>query len=102
MNFNFLSDIHRIGRMLSCSVCTYDLTSRYVEEWQHPTLKVALCTECKDRWEASQAAEPESDERTSDDVCSWCAYGGELSCCDSCSRAVCADCFERETSILTL
>jgi hypothetical protein len=56
---------------------------------------VALCTECKDRWEASQAAEPESDERTSDDVCSWCAYGGELSCCDSCSRAVCADCFER-------
>ena len=83
---------------LACSVCDFKLQSEFVAEWSHPLLHVALCTECKDRWEASDAAKAPVDASAAaghDDCCVWCGRLGELTCCDTCSKTVCAGCFSR-------
>jgi hypothetical protein len=83
---------------LACSVCDFELGSAFVAEWSHPLLRVALCTECKDRWEASDAARAPAAASAAaehDDSCVWCGQEGEVTCCDTCSKTVCVDCFTR-------
>lgn len=60
---------------------------------RHPQLGVPFCRKCKSFYE--DEGEWDKDEHGSDSYCRWCANGGELICCDSCTSAYCKRCITR-------
>jgi len=60
---------------------------------RHPQLGVPFCKKCKSFYE--DEGEWEKDEHGSECYCRWCANGGEMICCDSCTNAYCKRCITR-------
>ena len=59
---------------------------------RHPVLGVAVCKQCRAFYYAGDWTR---DEDGYDEFCRWCANGGDLLCCDTCTRAFCRKCIKR-------
>ena len=59
---------------------------------RHPVLGVAVCKQCRAFYYAGDWTR---DEDGYDEFCRWCANGGDLLCCDTCTRAFCKKCIKR-------
>ncbi|KAK3271494.1 hypothetical protein CYMTET_20171 [Cymbomonas tetramitiformis] len=81
---------------IECTSCGDDLALAFVRICEHPTLSVALCTDCHERVIVSQECSVR-DEDGFEEVCGLCGDGGELLCCDTpgCGRAFCEMCVSR-------
>ena len=58
---------------------------------RHPVLGVAVCKQCRAFYYAGDWTR---DEDGYDEFCRWCANGGDLLCCDTCTRAFCKKCIK--------
>ncbi|KAG0428424.1 hypothetical protein HPB47_024584 [Ixodes persulcatus] len=61
----------------------------------HKHLKVILCRNCYKRYGDGHF---QKDSSGADEYCRWCAEGGSLVVCDSCSRSFCKSCIRRNLS----
>ncbi|EEC12932.1 conserved hypothetical protein [Ixodes scapularis] len=61
----------------------------------HKHLKVILCRNCYKRYGDGIF---QKDSSGADEYCRWCAEGGSLVVCDSCSRSFCKSCIRRNLS----
>ena len=66
--------------------------------FDHPLLLyVKICRECSRRYQTDKNwvnGIGWKDEQGYDELCRWCAEGGEIVCCDNCTRAFCTECIE--------
>lgn len=90
-----------------CTLCSHDLNCTFYDIRSHPKFKAPLCLLCFDQIEAEleeyyenkSVAENNAEEGDeSDDICCWCAEGGDLLCCSICSHAFCSDCLSDKIS----
>merc|ERR1719309_1946937 len=79
---------------IQCTAC-WKQVNHHVRNniMRHPDLGVPICRNCKYFYEDD--GEWEKDEHGSDSFCRWCANGGEMVCCDSCTNAFCKRCIQR-------
>lgn len=61
----------------------------------HRVLDVLVCRRCYSYYGDGQF---KKDDSGTDEYCSWCAEGGKLIVCDSCTRAFCKNCIHRNLS----
>ncbi|XP_050039219.1 uncharacterized protein [Dermacentor andersoni] len=61
----------------------------------HRVLNVLVCKRCYSYYGDGQF---KKDDSGTDEYCSWCAEGGNLIVCDSCTRAFCKNCIHRNLS----
>lgn len=79
---------------IQCTAC-WKQVNHHVRNniMRHPDLGVPICRGCKYFYEDD--GNWEKDEQGSDSYCRWCANGGEMVCCDSCTNAICKRCIQR-------
>merc|ERR1719233_752309 len=76
-----------------CTVCFRQVNHRQGGTVvRHPDLGVPICKECKKFYHTGEWKRGEDGYF---EFCRWCAHGGDLLCCDSCSNAFCKKCIKR-------
>jgi len=84
-----------IGEMsIQCTAC-WKQVNHHVKNSiaRHPMLGVPICRECYKFY--GEEEDWEKDDEGWDIYCRWCANGGDLICCDSCTNAFCKRCIQR-------
>lgn len=74
----------------TCSLCFMSKGSEEIVP--HPLLGIPMCRECEEEYNTGDFKE--TDEDGNHVLCSFCADGGSVVCCDECPRVFCGDCLE--------
>jgi len=61
--------------------------------WRHAILGVGVCKKCRDFYKDGEGWD--KDDEGLDIFCRWCGQGGEILLCDSCPKAFCRTCIQR-------
>lgn len=81
---------------VTCSSCGHQLNHHCSGELRiHRVLQVLVCKRCYSYYGDGDF---KKDDTGVDEYCSWCAEGGNLIVCDSCTRAFCKKCVHRNLS----
>lgn len=84
-----------IGEMsIQCTACWKQVNHHVKNDVnRHPMLGVPICRSCYNFY--GEDEDWEKDEEGWDIYCRWCANGGDLICCDSCTNTFCKRCIQR-------
>ncbi|KAI9562242.1 hypothetical protein GHT06_013207 [Daphnia sinensis] len=78
---------------LKCTTCSCQLFLVNRENIRvHPVLGVLVCKSCREFYSNGPFTK---DENGHDEYCRWCAEGGMIICCDTCTNVFCKACLRR-------
>ncbi|XP_059350722.1 transcriptional regulator ATRX homolog isoform X2 [Daphnia carinata] len=78
---------------LKCTTCSCQLFLVNRDNIRiHPVLGVLICKSCREFYSNGPFTK---DENGHDEYCRWCAEGGMMICCDTCSNVFCKACLRR-------
>uniref|UniRef100_A0A0P6D5S1 ATP-dependent helicase ATRX n=1 Tax=Daphnia magna TaxID=35525 RepID=A0A0P6D5S1_9CRUS len=78
---------------LKCTTCSCQLFLVNRENIRiHPVLGVLICKSCREFYSNGPFTK---DENGHDEYCRWCAEGGMIICCDTCTNVFCKACLRR-------